>query len=90
MKKIKVPIMTLAILLSIGSAFATRMHFDSKTPLLYYWDGHDFLPAGTYGVDFVCVVSTTACTYTLVNGVYTPYQLGAYVAVDAHKPSKNK
>jgi hypothetical protein len=71
MKKIKWTILTFAILLSIGGAFATRPH--SFLSGLYYWNGSSYQPAGTLGVNYVCVTSTVVCTYTYSNGVYTPY-----------------
>jgi hypothetical protein len=75
MNKIKWTILTFAILFSIGSAFATRPHAAFGT--LYYYNGSGYLPAGTFGVNYVCETSSNICTYTLSGGVYTPYQTSA-------------
>lgn len=75
MKKIKLTIMTLAVLFSISAAVAFR-----PKPVmsgLYYYNGTAYLPAGTEGVNYVCESSTEICTYILQNGVYTPYEIEA-------------
>ena len=87
MKKIKWTIMTLAILASIGGALATRPHYDCTASQQFYRNGSIYLPAGVFGVDYICVLSDSACSYTLVNGVYKPCRLGAYVAILANRPS---
>jgi hypothetical protein len=91
MKKIKWTIMTFAILLSIGGAFATRPH--SFLSGLYYWNGSSYQPAGTLGVNYVCESSASVCTYTYSNGVYTPYQtLSSYfpIGLTTTKPTLKK
>lgn len=70
MKKIKITLMTVAVLLSVGGALASRPH---NFGTLYYWTGQTYAPAGTLGVNYVCESSTQVCTYTLNNGVYTPF-----------------
>ena len=76
MKKIKWTIMTLAILFSIGGAFASRPH-----PLqtgLFYWNGVGYSAVnGQMGVGWVCVTSGSICTYTKSGVTYTPYQTGS-------------
>jgi Family of unknown function (DUF6520) len=72
MKKIKWTILTLAILSSIGGAFASRPHALSG---LYYFNGETYMPVtGQLGVTYVCEASTDVCTYTYSQGVYSPYQ----------------
>lgn len=71
MKKIKFSLMTLAVLISIGGALASR---PGNFGTLYYWTGTTYMPAGTLGVNYVCTSSTSVCTYTLSGGVYTPFQ----------------
>jgi hypothetical protein len=94
MKKIKWAILTFAILLSIGSAFATRPH---NFGTLYYWDGSGYMPVGQLGVTYVCTSSTSTCTYTYSNGVYTPYNnnstytpIGATTPTTKPAPKKDK
>jgi hypothetical protein len=94
MKKIKWTIMTLAVVFSVGSAVATRLYSDTKAQNnLYYFNGTQYMPAGQYGVTYICQSSSTICTYSYSNGVYTPYQtLGQYTFVTLTKndPPKKK
>ncbi len=71
MKKIKWTIMTLTIVFSICSAFATR---PARQVGLYYLSGIQYLPAGTLGVNYLCMSSASVCTYTKSGSTYTPYQ----------------
>ena len=91
MKKIKWTIMIFAILFSIGAAFATRPHnFQSS---LYYFNGTQYLPAGTMGVTYACTSSAQVCTYSYANGVYTPYMtLSSYtpIGLTTTKPTPKK
>lgn len=80
MKKIKLIIMTLAILLSIGGAFATRPHYDCTFSTQYFWNGSGYSPAGTFGISFICMAGVNSCTYVLVNGGYTQCRVGTYTA----------
>jgi hypothetical protein len=75
MNKIKWTILTFSILVSIGSAFATRPH--ALYGSLYYWTGSGYALAGTLGVNYVCESSPNVCTYTYSQGVYTPYQIAS-------------
>jgi hypothetical protein len=94
MKKIKWTILTLAILSSIGGAFASRPH--ALQSGLYYYNGSGYMPAGTMGLTYVCESSTNVCTYTYSQGVYTPYQIAStYTPIAAAPttkptPKKNK
>jgi uncharacterized protein DUF6520 len=78
MKKMKVLIMTLAIVLSIGAAFASRRSLDCRTAIQYYYNGSGYSNAGTLGVEYICVDGSTACTYYLVGLTYMPCQIGTY------------
>jgi len=94
MKKIKWTIMTLAIVFSVGSAVATRLYSDTRAQSnLYYWNGNMYVAAGQYGVVYICQSSSSVCTYSYSNGVYTPYQtLGTYspLSVIKNEPPKKK
>jgi len=80
MKKIKLIIMTTAILVSIGGAFATRPHYNCTFSTQYFWNGSGYSPAGTFGINFICQTGANSCSYTLVNGVYTQCRVGIYTA----------
>lgn len=92
MKKFKWTVMTLAILLSIGGAFATRLYGNTK-PLtgLYYFNGTQYLPAGTFGYNYVCESSSEVCTYIRNGNTYTPYQtLATYTPLEVNTDSQKK
>jgi hypothetical protein len=81
MKKIKATIMTLAILLSIGGAYATRPHYDCTFSTQYRLSGSGYVPAGQFGVDFACLDSPYTCSYTLVNGQYVQCRIGTWTPI---------
>ena len=80
MKKIKLSIMTLAIALSIGGAFATSPHVtqDCQGATQYYFNGSGYILAGKIGVDYLCTTSNTVCTYYKVGSTYVPCMNGSY------------
>ena len=63
MKKIKWAIMTSAILLSIGGAFATKQPNDCTSDYQYYLSGTNYVYAGVMGVNYLCYSSSNTCTY---------------------------
>jgi hypothetical protein len=82
MKKIKLTIMSLAILLSIGGAFATNRHQDCRYATQYIFNGVNYTPAGTAGISYICMGSSGNCTYYLVAGGYALCQPGAYTPIN--------
>jgi hypothetical protein len=87
MNKIKWTLLTFAILISIGGAFASRPH--ARLSGLYYYDGSGYMPVGQLGVTYVCETSSNICTYTFSGGVYTPYQTASsYTQIDITPPTK--
>ena len=80
MKKIKLIIMTLAILSSIGGAFATRPHYDCTFSTQYFWTGSAYAPAGTFGINFICQTGANSCSYVLVGGQYVQCRVGTYTS----------
>jgi len=83
MNKIKWTFMTLAILLSIGGAFATRPRCDCFQSPQYYFNGASYNLAGQLGVQYNCwVPSANTCTYTTTDGIhFIACQNGNYQAV---------
>ncbi len=79
MKKIKLSIMTLAILLSIGGAFATspRQTQACQAATQYFYNG-SYVLAGRLGVDYLCQTSPQVCTYYKVGTTYIPCMNGVY------------
>ena len=80
MKKIKISIMTMAIALSIGGAFATspRLKQDCQAATQYYNNGTGYILAGKIGVNYLCVSSSNVCTYYKVGTTYVPCMNGTY------------
>jgi hypothetical protein len=78
MKKIKWIFMSLALIVSVCGAFATRPHYDCSFDTQYYFNGNGYNPAGTYGVTYICQQSSQTCTYTKSGLNYIPCQQGAY------------
>ena len=79
MKKLKWSILSLAVIVSICGAFATRPHFDCSNATQYALIGGVYTPAGTEGVNYVCSAGQATCTYYTVNGVnFFQCQAGTY------------
>lgn len=79
MKKMKWTIMCLAIIISVCGAFATKPKFDCTQAQQYYLSGETYMPAGIYGIDYICEAGSTTCTYYTTNGInYFSCQLGTY------------
>jgi hypothetical protein len=77
MKKIKLSILSLAVIFSISAAFATKPHFDCSQLQQYYNTGSGYAPVSQlYG----CMQGSTTCTYYTLNGgiSYSPCTVGTY------------
>lgn len=79
MKKIKLAIMTAAILLSVGGALAVRANTDCTFATQYYLSGSSYLNAGIYGTDFFCEDGTGTCTYWLTSSGYAQCRMGVFL-----------
>lgn len=95
MKKIKLSIMTLAIALSIGGAFATspRVTQTCAGATQYYYNGNGYVLAGKLGTDYLCESSAQVCTYYKVGSTYVPCQDGVFCTSNCKtttKPPKTK
>ena len=98
MKRIKFLIMTLAIALSIGGAFATspRVAQDCQGATQYRLSGSAYVLAGRIGIDYICTTpSSNVCTYYKVGTTYVPCMWGNYCTANcrtsnpAPKKAKN-
>jgi hypothetical protein len=78
MKKIKLMIMAAAIVLSVGGAFATGLRFDCRNFPQYYLSGGAYLPAGQYGVLYICQTGLGTCTYIQVGSNWQACQPGIF------------
>jgi hypothetical protein len=85
MNKIKQTLMTFAILVSIGSAFAFRPHTSKAFENgLYYYNGTVYVPVtGNMGQGYLCVGNSDVCTYFFNSSTqtYNPYITGNYTPV---------
>ena len=78
-KKIKGSLLSAAIILSVTGAFTTRPHYDCSTQTQYYLSGGTYLPAGTEGVNYICLSGSGTCTYYTNDGInFMPCQFGVY------------
>lgn len=83
MKKLKFLILSAAIVMGIGGAWATK-----PCSICEYYDQYRlvngaYVYAGTYGVTYICSGSTGICTYyrpTASSG-YVPCQVGDYFQI---------
>jgi len=85
--------MTLAIVLGIGGAFATRLPQDCQAATQYYSPGGGYVLAGRLGIDYICVgPSAEICTYYKVGSTYTPCMNGIYCTANCRtsNPSPKK
>jgi len=68
MLKIKVCFITLAITGGVLGAVAHNSQLPCESQQQYYKWGNSYIPAGQYGVDYVCYSGVgTTCTYYLSN-----------------------
>jgi len=93
MKKIKVTILSLAVVFSVCAAFATKPHWDCSTLPQYWFNGTGYLPVSQF---YACMQGSTTCTYYTLNGgiTYSPCTVGSYnncggCAVELPAPKAN-
>jgi hypothetical protein len=80
MKKVKWTLMSLAVLVSVGGAFASRLHnFGCSGDTQYYYAGGGYSLAGVEGSDYVCDAGSGTCTYYTLDKIhYYSCQSGVY------------
>lgn len=90
-KKFKGPLLSAAIILSVGGAFTTRQHYDCSTQTQYYLSGGTYNLAGTEGVNYVCVSGSGTCTYYTNDGItFQPCQPGIYCTSNCDLPGSSR
>lgn len=72
MKKIRITLMTVAIVCSISAALATKTDFSCTYAPQYYKVGSAYLPAGEWAYDYICAGLTGVCTYYKPNPIFMP------------------
>jgi len=80
MKKVKWTLMSLAVIISVGGAFANRVHNQScSTDTQYYYAGGVYSDAGVEGTNYVCDAGSGTCTYYTTDKIhYYSCQNGLY------------
>jgi hypothetical protein len=76
MKKVKFVLIALAIVLSIGGAFATRPALDCRFYPQFYWTSGGFVPAGQEGVDYICAQAGGVCSWVQSGNGFVACQTG--------------
>ncbi len=79
----------MAIICAIGGAFATRVCQTCEYQTQYFKWGSGYYPAGTYGVDYVCLGGAGWCTYVKTNpfdpNSFAPCRTGFFQWTDLNK-----
>jgi hypothetical protein len=82
MLKIKLCLISVAIIGSIIGAFASKPGMNCQNQTQFFRFGNSYLEAGEYGVDYVCTGSVGVCTYYQPNPFnpdsYAPCRTGAF------------
>jgi hypothetical protein len=82
MLKIKLCLISAAIIGSLIGAFAGKPAALCTTQPQFYKFGNSYLPAGDYGVDFVCTSGAGICTYYQPDpfnpDTYAPCRTGSF------------
>jgi hypothetical protein len=82
MSKIKLCLMIAAVICGVFGAIASKSRALCETQPQYYKFGNSYLPAGDYGVDYICLSAGGNCTYYLSNpfnpNSFAPCRVGAF------------
>jgi hypothetical protein len=86
MKKIKMALITAAILLAVGGAYGTRPVLGCESATQYRLSAGGYVEAGIFGVNYTCWTSGNTCTYYKPDPVnqpntYAACRPGTWVAV---------
>jgi hypothetical protein len=85
MKRIRILLLSTAIVAAVCSAFATKMDVVCEDCPQYYLSGSNYYPAGVFGVNYDCDYWTNAvtCTYYRPDpaqpNYYAPCRFGDYI-----------
>ncbi|HEV2479238.1 MAG TPA: hypothetical protein VGS79_06230 [Puia sp.] len=86
-KKIKGILLSTAIIISVSGVLATRPQYDCSTQTQYYLSGGTYFPAGTEGVNYICISGTGTCTYYTNDGInFLTCQTGVYCTSNCNVP----
>lgn len=79
MNKLKLILTSSAIVIAVAAAFTLRENSQDCTAIRqYHFDGSGYVPAGTFGDDYLCTASSDTCTYFKEAGYFVPCRNGTY------------
>jgi hypothetical protein len=82
MSKIKLYLMIAAVISGVFGAIAGNKRVLCENYPQYYKFGNSYLPAGDYGIDYICLSAAGNCTYYLSNpfnpNSFVPCRVGAF------------
>jgi hypothetical protein len=88
MKRLRIILTAIALMLGIGGSIALAEESDPPCSYQqqYYKVNFSFVPAGTLGLHYACVVAPYPCTYYLPDPVlqpnnYVPCRQGVYIPI---------
>ena len=84
MNKMKLALVTIAVMAGIGGAFAMKPCVQCETATQYIYNGSTYVQVnGVWGEDYACLASAGTCTYYIWDpmghpGAYAPCRTGTY------------
>jgi hypothetical protein len=86
MKKIKISLMSVAVITAVASAFAAKPPVMCENQTQYYKDGSTYREAGQLSLDYDCDWNQVeVCTYVLSGSSYVPCRWGTIFFYGAQK-----
>jgi len=91
MKKLKMALVTAAVVLAVSGAFATKPKVLCEGQTQYYFNGTNYLAAGQFGLDYDCDnLSSSTCTYYRPDPVghpntYVACRVGVFMNLDLNR-----
>jgi hypothetical protein len=90
MKRFRIFFLAIFSVALTAAAFATESFAENDPPCVYtpqyYKSGFGYIPAGTEGIHYACIISPPVCTYYLPDPVlkpndYHPCKSGHYLPI---------
>jgi hypothetical protein len=84
MKRIKLIMVSTSVVLALGTAFASHFKAPCELQMQYRLDNGSYVPAGTYGVHYICINTLGVCTWykPWPSSDYMPCKEGAYYPIE--------
>jgi len=72
MNRLRIMLLSIAVFSAVGTALATRPHFDCTFATQYYYNGSAFVPAGRLGYEYSCGTGAGVCTWYKPDPIFNP------------------